>query len=100
MFQGHESTIMLNKAYKVLVRDDLRREYDKSIGQIRVGIDRSMFGSVWKEPLRPQALFVDENACVGKWQVACFCFLLATRINQKSRRVVWKPSDDQGLEFP
>lgn len=66
--KGHESTLMLNKAYKVLVRDDLRREYDKSIGQIRVGIDRSMFGSVWKEPLRPQALFVDENACVGCWQ--------------------------------
>ncbi|KAH6774415.1 hypothetical protein C2S51_012819 [Perilla frutescens var. frutescens] len=66
--KGHESTLMLNKAYKVLVREDLRREYDKSIGRVRVGIQSNMFRSKWREPLRPQALFVDENACVGCWK--------------------------------
>ncbi|KAG8384853.1 hypothetical protein BUALT_Bualt04G0161600 [Buddleja alternifolia] len=63
--KGHESTLMLNKAYKVLMRDDLRKEYDSSIGRISVGIGRSAFGSTWKGPLRPQALFVDENSCIG-----------------------------------
>lgn len=68
MLQGHESSVMLNKAYQVLVRDELRKEYDKSIGRVRVGIEKSTLGSVWKEPLRPQALFIDENACVGKYK--------------------------------
>lgn len=72
MLQGHESAIMLNKAYEVLARDELREEYDKSIGRIRLGVEMNTLGSVWKEPLRPQALFVDEHACVGKWGVASF----------------------------
>ncbi|XP_057769293.1 chaperone protein dnaJ C76, chloroplastic-like [Salvia miltiorrhiza] len=61
---------MLNKAYEVLVRDELKKEYDRSIGIVRFGfeIEGSTPGSVWKEPLRPQALFVDENACVGCWK--------------------------------
>ncbi|KAK6155211.1 hypothetical protein DH2020_009459 [Rehmannia glutinosa] len=63
--KGHESTLMLNKAYKVLMRDDLRKEYNASIGRISVGIEKGAFGSIWKGPLRPQALFVDENACIG-----------------------------------
>ncbi|KAI3474909.1 hypothetical protein Pfo_030220, partial [Paulownia fortunei] len=62
---GHASTLMLNKAYKILMRDDLRKEYDASIGRISVGVGRGAFGSIWKGPLRPQALFVDENACIG-----------------------------------
>ncbi|XP_047956513.1 chaperone protein dnaJ C76, chloroplastic-like [Salvia hispanica] len=66
--KGHESTVMLNKAYEVLVRGDLRKEYDRSIGRVRVGIERNALGSVWKEPPRPQALFVDETACVGCWK--------------------------------
>lgn len=65
---------MLNKAYIVLKRDDLRKEYDASIGRIGVGVGRDAFGSIWKGPLRPQALFVDENACIGKWQLSCFYF--------------------------
>ncbi|KAE8021508.1 hypothetical protein FH972_007392 [Carpinus fangiana] len=66
--KGHEYTLMLNEAYKVLMRDDLRRKYDASIGQMRVpyGTNYSSLGySSWKGPLRPQALFVDENACIG-----------------------------------
>ncbi|KAI3452457.1 hypothetical protein Pfo_009121 [Paulownia fortunei] len=63
--KGHASTLMLNKAYKILMRDDLRKEYDASIGRISVGVGRGAFGSIWKGPLRPQALFVDENACIG-----------------------------------
>ncbi|RVW40313.1 Chaperone protein dnaJ C76, chloroplastic [Vitis vinifera] len=35
--KGHEYSLMLNEAYRVLAREDLRREYDASIGQIRVG---------------------------------------------------------------
>ncbi|XP_009802151.1 chaperone protein dnaJ C76, chloroplastic-like [Nicotiana sylvestris] len=66
--KGHDYTLVLNEAYKVLMREDLRREYDVSIGQIRVGSGKgsSLQGySSWKGPLRPQALFVDENTCIG-----------------------------------
>ncbi|KAM7512479.1 hypothetical protein LguiB_011354 [Lonicera macranthoides] len=66
--KGHEYTLMLNKAYKVLMREEMRREYDASIGQTRVGFGRETSGlgfSSWRGPLRPQALFVDENACIG-----------------------------------
>lgn len=60
---------MLNKAYKVLVKDDLRKDYDASIGQMRLhfnrnGLDSARYSS-WNGPLRRQALFVDENACIG-----------------------------------
>lgn len=60
---------MLNKAYKVLIKEDLRKDYDASIGQMRLrfgrnGLDSAGYSS-WNGPLRPQALFVDENACVG-----------------------------------
>ncbi|KAL2552489.1 DNAJ heat shock N-terminal domain-containing protein [Forsythia ovata] len=58
--KGHENTIKLNKAYEVLMKEDLRREYDASIGQMRLGASSS-----WKGPLRPKAIFVDENACIG-----------------------------------
>ncbi|XP_012081287.1 chaperone protein dnaJ C76, chloroplastic isoform X2 [Jatropha curcas] len=66
--KGHECTLMLNEAYKVLMREDLRRKYDISIGQLRMGTGRNnnvMGFSSWKGPVRHQALFVDENACVG-----------------------------------
>ncbi|CAK9176147.1 unnamed protein product [Ilex paraguariensis] len=68
--KGHEHTLWLNEAYKVLMREDLRREYDASIGQVRIGglLGRDASGpgySSWRGPLRPQALFVDENACIG-----------------------------------
>ncbi|XP_020220021.1 chaperone protein dnaJ C76, chloroplastic [Cajanus cajan] len=66
--KGHEYTLMLNKAYEVLMTEDLRRKYDESIGQMRLrfGENNTSLGySTWKGPLRPQALFVDENACIG-----------------------------------
>ncbi|KAJ7974607.1 Chaperone protein dnaJ [Quillaja saponaria] len=47
---------------------DLRRDYDKSIGQMRLqfGRNNSSLGcSSWKGPFGPQALFVDGNACIG-----------------------------------
>ncbi|KAK8534060.1 hypothetical protein V6N12_047458 [Hibiscus sabdariffa] len=64
--QGHEYTLMLNEAYKVLIRDDRRKEYDASIGSMKAkfGCKASGFSS-WNGPLRPQALFVDANACIG-----------------------------------
>ncbi|KAJ0113732.1 hypothetical protein Patl1_02802 [Pistacia atlantica] len=68
--QGHDYTLMLNKAYKVLVKEDLRKDYDASIGQMRLhvginGLDSARYSS-WNGPLRPQALFVDENACIAQ----------------------------------
>ncbi|KAK6926519.1 hypothetical protein RJ641_008238 [Dillenia turbinata] len=61
---GHEQTLKLNEAYQVLMSEDLRRHYDASIGHMKVGAFGSGY-STWKGPLRPQALFVDENACIG-----------------------------------
>lgn len=68
--KGHEYTLLLNEAYKILMREDLRRDYDVSIGQLRMRHGRNnnknvMGFSSWKGPFRPQALFVDENACIG-----------------------------------
>ncbi|XP_061363605.1 chaperone protein dnaJ C76, chloroplastic-like isoform X2 [Gastrolobium bilobum] len=66
--KGHEYTLKLNKAYEVLMTEDLRKKYDESIGQMRLrfGENNTPLGySTWKGPLRPQALFVDENACIG-----------------------------------
>nr|GMC62086.1 high affinity nitrate transporter 2.7 [Ipomoea batatas] len=60
--KGHEYTLLLNKAYKVLIRDDLRREYNTSDFERF----RPITGySSWNGPLRPQALFVHESACIG-----------------------------------
>ncbi|KAF8010953.1 hypothetical protein BT93_J1552 [Corymbia citriodora subsp. variegata] len=66
--EGHEYTLLLNEAYRVLMRDDLRRDYDALTGQARTRFrgDRSDKGySSWKGPLRSHALFVDANACIG-----------------------------------
>ncbi|KAJ4841173.1 hypothetical protein Tsubulata_051120 [Turnera subulata] len=53
---------------QVLVRDDLRRGYGASIGntRVRLGRNNGVAGySSWNGALRPHALFVDENACIG-----------------------------------
>ncbi|KAL3526400.1 hypothetical protein ACH5RR_011056 [Cinchona calisaya] len=66
--KGHDRTLLLNEAYKVLMSRDTRRQYDASIGRFQnwFGKNTSSFGySMWNGPLRPQALFVDQNACVG-----------------------------------
>ncbi|XP_058091873.1 chaperone protein dnaJ C76, chloroplastic-like [Magnolia sinica] len=65
---GHEHTLKLNEAYHVLMRDELRRKYDVSTGKRKEGIGSNFSGtpySSWNGPLRSQALFVDENACIG-----------------------------------
>ncbi|XP_077220503.1 chaperone protein dnaJ C76, chloroplastic-like [Tasmannia lanceolata] len=62
--RGHEHSLMLNEAYRVLMREDLRRKYDISTGE--KGFESPFSGySSWNGPLRSQALFVDENACIG-----------------------------------
>ncbi|XP_043724762.1 chaperone protein dnaJ C76, chloroplastic-like [Telopea speciosissima] len=64
--RGHEYTIMLNEAYHVLMTEDRRRNYNATIGRSGLGSDFSGLGySSWKGPFRSQALFVDENACIG-----------------------------------
>ncbi|PIA61784.1 hypothetical protein AQUCO_00200048v1 [Aquilegia coerulea] len=66
--KGHEYTLMLNQAYHVLMRENLRKDYDASIGKMRGEFAREYTGSgysSWNGPMRPQALFVDETACVG-----------------------------------
>ncbi|KAH9742372.1 3Fe-4S ferredoxin [Citrus sinensis] len=67
--KGHEHTLLLNEAYKVLMRGDLRKDYDASIGQMRfhfgTNASAGFSRSSWKGPPRPEALFVDENACIG-----------------------------------
>lgn len=66
--EGHEYALRLNEAYRVLMRDDQRKEYDTSMGGMRVRFGNYGPGlgySSWKGPVRPQALFVDGNACIG-----------------------------------
>ncbi|CAN1853320.1 Chaperone protein dnaJ C76, chloroplastic [Linum perenne] len=68
--KGHEFTLKLNHAYKVLMREDIRRQYDTSIGEVGIVFDRNdtyvhKGYSVWNGPSRPHALFVDETACIG-----------------------------------
>lgn len=66
--QGHEYTLKLNEAYHALMRQDLRRRYDISNRQKREGFESNFSGlgySSWSGPVRPQALFVDENRCIG-----------------------------------
>lgn len=73
VFQGHVYTLLLNEAYQVLMRDDLRQEYDASIGRVRGEFGKnfsSVAHSSWRGPCRPQALFVDENACIGHFLLA------------------------------
>ncbi|XP_056176373.1 chaperone protein dnaJ C76, chloroplastic-like isoform X3 [Syzygium oleosum] len=38
--EGHEYTLLLNEAYRVLMRDDLRRDYDAITGQARTRFRR------------------------------------------------------------
>nr|CAB3503383.1 unnamed protein product [Digitaria exilis] len=63
-YKGHEHTLLLNEAYKVLARNPSRHVDGKS----RAGFGNSYTGdgySSWNGPVRNQALFVDENKCIG-----------------------------------
>ncbi|CAL1358070.1 unnamed protein product [Linum trigynum] len=68
--KGHEFTLRLNQAYTVLMKEDLRRQYDTSIGEFRIGFQRTGRDvescSSWNGPLRPHTLFVDETAWCGE----------------------------------
>uniref|UniRef100_A0A0E0E1X6 4Fe-4S ferredoxin-type domain-containing protein n=1 Tax=Oryza meridionalis TaxID=40149 RepID=A0A0E0E1X6_9ORYZ len=60
---GHDYTLLLNEAYKVLMRNSPR-----NAGASGRGFGRGFTGngySCWNGPVRSHALFVDENKCIG-----------------------------------
>ena len=62
-------TLLLNEAYKTLTSNELRRAYSSSNPNTRGTSEYSYTGfsySAWNGPDRPQGIFVDENACIGK----------------------------------
>ncbi|CAN6201579.1 unnamed protein product [Urochloa humidicola] len=63
-YKGHDYTLLLNEAYKMLMKN-LSRHVD---GKSRAGFGSGYTGdgySSWNGPVRSQALFVDENKCIG-----------------------------------
>ncbi|XP_072983789.1 chaperone protein dnaJ C76, chloroplastic-like [Typha latifolia] len=66
--RGHEFTLLLNEAYRALTKEDRRRNYNGANAKSRRGFESNYSGngySSWNGPLRSQALFVDENKCIG-----------------------------------
>lgn len=65
------------------MRGDLRKDYDASIGQMRfhfgTNASAGFSRSSWKGPPRPEALFVDENACIGHSLFSLTLFVLQIR---------------------
>lgn len=61
-YQGHDHTLLLNEAYKILMRNTSR--HDGSLKSRGGGYTGDAYSS-WNGPLRSQALFVDENKCIG-----------------------------------
>ncbi|KAJ1691488.1 hypothetical protein LUZ63_015643 [Rhynchospora breviuscula] len=62
--QGHEYTLLLNEAYRKLIR--MKQNSNKK--QAGFGGNYNYNGegySRWNGPIRSQALFVDENKCIG-----------------------------------
>uniref|UniRef100_A0A0D3GGN4 J domain-containing protein n=1 Tax=Oryza barthii TaxID=65489 RepID=A0A0D3GGN4_9ORYZ len=62
-YKGHDYTLLLNEAYKVLMRNSPR-----NAGASGRGFGRGFTGngySCWNGPVRSHALFVDENKCIG-----------------------------------
>ncbi|RCV21600.1 hypothetical protein SETIT_4G151000v2 [Setaria italica] len=67
-YKSHDYTLLLNEAYNVLMRN-LSRHVD---GKSRAGTGSGYTGdgySSWNGPVRSQALFVDENKCIGQLAV-------------------------------
>lgn len=67
-YKGHDYTLLLNEAYKVLMRDVSSSRHADGRGRSRVGSGAGYTGdgySSWEGPVRSQALFVDENKCIG-----------------------------------
>lgn len=72
------------------MRKDMKKKYDASISQMSAGFIRDITDlgySSWKGPLRPQALFVDENACIGysfaKFRFSTFYFVNKHLLNHR-----------------
>ncbi|KAM0827907.1 hypothetical protein ACQ4PT_067883 [Festuca glaucescens] len=61
--KGHDCALLLNEAYEVLMRNSSRNA-GKSIGGFGSVYTGEGFSS-WNGPMRSQALFVDENKCIG-----------------------------------
>lgn len=66
--QGHDYTLLLNEAYKVLMRDISRHADGRGRSRAGLGVGYTGDGySSWNGPVRSQALFVDENKCIGTY---------------------------------
>lgn len=66
LVQGHDHALLLNEAYEVLMRSSSRKA--DGCGKSRGGFGSGYTGdgySSWNGPIRSQALFVDENKCIG-----------------------------------
>ncbi|KAK3132387.1 hypothetical protein QOZ80_6AG0520630 [Eleusine coracana subsp. coracana] len=65
-YQGHDYTLLLNEAYKVLMRNMSRHAdgHVQSTGGSGSGYTGDGYSS-WNGPVRSQALFVNENKCIG-----------------------------------
>ncbi|KAK1606106.1 hypothetical protein QYE76_029779 [Lolium multiflorum] len=61
--KGHDYALLLNEAYEVLMRNSSRNA-GKSIGGFGSVYTGEGYSS-WNGPMRSQALFVDENKCIG-----------------------------------
>ncbi|KAM0856332.1 hypothetical protein ACQ4PT_049162 [Festuca glaucescens] len=61
--KGHDYALLLNEAYEVLMRNSSRNAGKSSggFGSVYTGEGYSS----WNGPMRSQALFVDENKCIG-----------------------------------
>ncbi|KAL6604778.1 hypothetical protein ACP70R_042722 [Stipagrostis hirtigluma subsp. patula] len=64
--KGHDYALLLNEAYKVLTRNVSSHAdgSSRSGGSFRSGYTGDGYSS-WNGPVRSQALFVDENKCIG-----------------------------------
>ncbi|KAH7433055.1 hypothetical protein KP509_07G052800 [Ceratopteris richardii] len=70
--EGHEITLLLNEAYQTLTSSELRHAYrfSSSRNNNTSGENKGTFYtgyaySAWNGPDRSQAIFVDENSCIG-----------------------------------
>jgi hypothetical protein len=71
--QGHDYTLLLNEAYKVLMRNLSRHADGKSRAGLLWKWSHWDGYSSWNGPVRSQALFVDENKCIGMYYHQHLC---------------------------
>ena len=75
--QGHDYTLLLNEAYKVLMRDNSMHAGGRGRSRVGLGVGYTGDGySSWNGPVRSQALFVDENKCIGTYPESTFFFFI------------------------